>query len=101
MALASTSSTWAPMPCFPQKSSISCVSAIPPILDPAMERLFVSRENGLTTSDLADAPMFTRVPSIASSPQYASRSMLAGTVDRIRSNDEARSVKMVGSEVTR
>ena len=50
------------MPCSAQKSSISCVSAMPPMVDPANERRLLNRVNTATGSGSGGAPTLTRVP---------------------------------------
>ena len=61
------SSTSGAMLCSPQKSSISCVSAMLPMLDPANERRLLNSVNTLTGSGSGGAPTLTRVPSRRSS----------------------------------
>jgi hypothetical protein len=60
-------STSAPMPCWAQKSSISCVSAIPPIIEPAYVRRPPISDNTCRLSGSAGAPTLTSAPSTASS----------------------------------
>lgn len=51
------------MPCAPQKSSISCVSAMPPISEPAKLRRFQMTLKVDTGSGFSGAPTCTSVPS--------------------------------------
>jgi hypothetical protein len=54
------------MPCTPQKSSISCVSASPPINEPASLRRPISSANADTASGFSGAPTSVKVPSLVS-----------------------------------
>ena len=54
------------MPCSAQKSSISWVSRMPPMGEPAKERRLTISEKTRTDSGFAGAPTLTMVPSTAS-----------------------------------
>jgi len=56
------SSISAVIPRSPQKSSISCVSRIPPIVEPARCRRFMSRLNAATADGFGGAPTSVMVP---------------------------------------
>ena len=74
------------MPCWAQKSSISCVSGMPPISEPARLRRFMIRLNTLGEGcGVAGAPTSAIVPSRRSSAKKASRSCGAATVLRMKS----------------
>jgi hypothetical protein len=61
-------STSQAMPCSAQKSSISCVSGMPPMLELANERRLVN-EDRCSGSGSAGAPTLTIVPLNARSPR--------------------------------
>ena len=81
--------------CSAQKSSISWVSLIPPMSEPASERPLVSNEKTFNDSGSTGAPTLTMTPSAASSDKYRSRSISALTVFRTTSNEPASRVNVV------
>lgn len=84
-----------------QKSSISCVSRIHPMRDPAKDLRPKMSEKAFTDRGSAGAPTFTRDPPTERSERYASTSIFALTVLRIRSKYPARSLKVCGSLVAK
>jgi hypothetical protein len=86
MSRAAIISMSATMPCSAQKSSISWVSAMPPISEPAIDLRPKIRPITLGAGmRLAGAPTRQRVPSRLSRPVNASRSCGAATVSRMKS----------------
>ena len=87
-------STTDAMPWAAQKSSISCVWRMPPMLEPEMDRRPAVSEKTRNDCLFSGSPTNTSDPSNRSSDRYASTSMSAPTVLMIRSNDLRRSRKV-------
>ncbi|COW83904.1 Uncharacterised protein [Mycobacterium tuberculosis] len=79
--------------------SISWVSAIPPMLDPARLRRMSASANAGTAMGCSGIPSSTSVPSTSSRFRYWPRSKLAETVFRIRSKPPRSLRKVSGSAV--
>ena len=78
-------STSAVMLCLLQKSSISCVSAIPPISEPERLRRLNTRPKPATARGFGGAPTSVILPSRRRSWMYALMSCSAETASRMKS----------------